>query len=59
MPDDLTKNGSADDRRIHIHQDHEVRYWSQHLQVTPDMLRRAVQTVGPMVRDVTTHLRSH
>ena len=59
MPDDLTKTGSADDRRINIHQDHEVRYWSQHLQVTPDKLRKAVQAVGPMVDDVINHLRAH
>lgn len=59
MPDDLTKTGSADDRRINIHQDHEVRYWSQHLQVTPDQLRKAAQTVGPMVRDVINYLRTH
>lgn len=59
MPDDPTKTGSADDRRINIHQDHEVRYWSQHLRVTPDQLRKAVQAVGPMVRDVINCLRTH
>lgn len=59
MADDLTKTGSADDRRINIHQDHEVRYWSQHLQVSTDRLRKAVQAVGPMVRDVNNYLRTH
>lgn len=56
MPDDLTKTGKADDSRINIHQDHEVRYWSTRLGVTPERLKQAVQAVGPMVRDVKRHL---
>jgi hypothetical protein len=56
MPDDLTKTGRADDTRINIHQDHELRYWSQKLGVTPDQIKEAVRAVGPMVKDVKRHL---
>jgi hypothetical protein len=56
MPDNLTKTGPADDSRINIHQDYELRYWSQQLGVTPNTLRQAVRAVGPMVKDVRRHL---
>ena len=56
MPDDLTKTGPADDRRINIHQDHEVRYWTQELGVSAERLRQAVHAVGPMVKDVKRQL---
>lgn len=56
MPDDLTKTGPADDRRINIHQEYEVRYWTQELGVTAERLRQTVDVVGPMVKDVKHHL---
>ena len=56
MADDLTKTGRADDARINIHEDWELRYWSQTLGVTPDRLKEAVRAVGPMVRDVKRYL---
>lgn len=56
MADDLTKTGRADDARINIHQDYELRYWGQQLGVTIDRLREAVRAVGPMVRDVKRYL---
>jgi hypothetical protein len=59
MPDDLTKTGRADDARINIHEDYEVRYWSQKLGVTHDQLKEAVRAAGPMVRDVKRHLGIH
>lgn len=56
MSDNLSKTGKADDIRINIHQDHEVRYWSQTLGVPPERLKQVVREVGPMVRDVKRHL---
>ena len=56
MPDNLGKTGKPDDSRINIHQDHEVRYWSQTLGVTPAQLKQAVTDVGPMVKDVKRKL---
>lgn len=56
MPDDLTKTGPADDSRINIHQEYELRYWSQKFNVSAEQLRQAVKIVGPMVKDVKRHL---
>lgn len=56
MPDDKTKTGKADDIRINVHEPYELRDWSQKFGVTPDRLKQAVQTVGPMVKDVKRHL---
>ena len=56
MPDDKSKTGKADDIRINIHEPYELRDWSQKFGVTPDRLKQAVQTVGPMVKDVKRHL---
>jgi hypothetical protein len=57
MADNLKQTGKADDIRININQDHEVRYWTQQLGVTSAKLREAVQTVGPMVKDVKSYLK--
>jgi hypothetical protein len=45
-----------DDARINVDQDHELRYWSEKLGVSRDELKRAVQTAGPMVKDVQRRL---
>lgn len=37
-------------------QEHEVRFWSQKLGVTPDELRQAVKDVGPMAAAVEQRL---
>lgn len=56
MADDPKQTGRQDDARINVEQDHELRYWSEKLGVSRDELRRAVQTAGPMVKDVQRHL---
>ncbi len=56
MADDLKETGRPDDSRINVEQDHEVRYWSQELGISPNELRQAVQYAGPMVKDVRRHL---
>jgi hypothetical protein len=52
MADNLQENGKRDDSRINVDQDHEVRYWSEELGISPNELRQAVQYAGPMVKDV-------
>ena len=52
MPDDLTKRGPADAKRVNIHEAHEVKYWTQHLSVTEQQLKDCVKKVGVMVDDV-------
>ena len=56
MSDDKSKTGKADDIRININQDYERRDWAKKLGVTEEQLRKAVQAVGPMVKDVRRYL---
>jgi hypothetical protein len=56
MADNLKETGRQDDERINPDQDHELAYWSEKLGVSRDELRRAVETAGPMVKDVQRHL---
>ena len=56
MTDDQSKRGPQDRQRINIHEDYELRYWSEKFGVSADELRSAVQHVGPMVNNVARHL---
>ena len=56
MADDLKNRGPADGARINIHEDHEVRYWTQELGVSREQLEQAVKAVGVMAADVRKHL---
>jgi GTP cyclohydrolase III len=56
MSDDLKNRGPADRARINVHEDHEVRYWTQELGVSREQLVQAVQAVGVMAADVRKHL---
>lgn len=57
MPDDLSKAGPADDKRVNVNQAHEVRYWTGKFGCTADELRAAVKAVGVMAADVERYLR--
>jgi hypothetical protein len=46
MADDRSKTDSADRDRINMHEDYEVRYWSQKWQVNREQLADAVRSVG-------------
>lgn len=56
MPDDLNKRGQQDRSRINMHEEHEVRYWTDALGVTRDELQRAVDQVGVSASAVRQHL---
>jgi hypothetical protein len=56
MPDNPDIRGDGDRQRINVDQEHEVRYWSQKLGVTPEELRTAVKDVGPMAAAVEQRL---
>ena len=56
MADDPKQTGKPDDQRINVEQDHELSYWSKELGVSRDVLRQAVERVGPMVKDVRREL---
>ena len=55
--DDKTKTRPQDAQRINIHEDYEVRHWSQKFGCSPEELRAAVQKVGVMAADVERELK--
>jgi hypothetical protein len=52
MPDDHKNRGPRDGQRVNVHEDYEVRYWTEKFGVTAQELKDAVAKVGPMVEDV-------
>jgi len=56
MADDKSKTGKADRNRINVHEDYELNDWSSHFHVSKDRLKKAVEKVGPMVKDVEREL---
>jgi hypothetical protein len=56
MSDDLNKRGQQDRSRINIHEEHEVRYWTEALGVSREELERAVGQVGVSASAVREHL---
>jgi hypothetical protein len=46
MGDDLLDKGQRDRSHIAMGQSHEVQYWTKHLGVTKEELRRAIDKVG-------------
>ncbi|EDY18493.1 conserved hypothetical protein [Chthoniobacter flavus Ellin428] len=57
MADDKSKAGGPDRDRINVHEDYELRDWSQKFGVTPEKLKEVVKKVGPMVTDVEKALK--
>jgi hypothetical protein len=57
MADDLKNRGPADRDRINVHEDYELRYWSEKFGVSHDALKAAVQKVGVMAKDVEQALK--
>ena len=58
MSDNLQDRGPADRARVNVHETHEVRYWTQKFNCTPEQLRAAVAKAGVMADDVERELRS-
>jgi len=44
--DDLKNKGQQDRSKIHMHEEHEVRYWTRQLGVSKEELQKAVDKVG-------------
>jgi len=57
MADNLQKAGPQDRSRINVHEEWEVRHWTQALGVTREELEKAVSEVGVMANDVRQHLQ--
>ena len=58
MADDRTKQGPQDRSRVNIQEPYEVEYWSKKFGVSPEVLRSAVEKVGPMASKVEEALTS-
>jgi hypothetical protein len=56
MSDDKSVTGSADQSRINVNEDCELRDWSTRLGVTPEELKKAVEKVGTSANAVRKHL---
>ena len=59
MSDDKSKASSQDRTRINVHEDYELRRWSESLGVSKEELKDAVAKVGPMVADVKRSLQGN
>ncbi len=57
MSDDKSIRGPADAKRVNIHEDYEVRYWTKKFGCTKEQLVAAVQKVGVMADDVEKALK--
>ena len=58
MADDLSKRGQQDRNRINVHEEHEVRYWTEALGVSRDRLEQLVKQVGTSAQAVRDRLAS-
>jgi hypothetical protein len=59
MSDNLNDRGQQDRSRINVHEEWEVRHWTEALGVSREQLERAVRQVGPSVNAVREHLGRH
>ena len=57
MPDDKTKSGGQDRKRISLSEDYEVRDWAKKFGVTPEALKNAVGAVGSEAAKVEAYLK--
>lgn len=57
MTDDTKKRGPADRTRVNVHEDYEVRYWTEKFGCTKAQLAAAVKAVGVMAKDVEAYLK--
>ena len=57
MSDNLQNNGAQDRARINVHEEWEVRHWTEALGVNKEELEKAVKAVGPGADAVREHLK--
>ena len=56
MADDLKNRGAQDRARVNVHEEHEVRYWTEKWGVTKQQLAAAVKKAGVSVDAVAREL---
>jgi hypothetical protein len=59
MSDNLQNRGAQDRARINMHEEWEVRHWTEALGVSKEELEEAVKKVGPVADTVREHLKRH
>ena len=52
MLNENRKRVGIDEEKISVHLSQEINYWTKQLNSNPERLRKAVETVGPIVKDV-------
>jgi Protein of unknown function (DUF3606) len=50
---------SPEQPRVNVHEDYELRYWSERFDVPKDEIEAAVKKVGTRVEDVARELSRH
>ena len=58
MPDDKSKPGGQDRKRINVNEDYELRDWAKKFGVSQDELKAAVKAVGDDAGAVEKHRKS-
>ena len=56
MSAEMTLRPPANPARINVKDDLEIQWWSAHFQVSPEVLRAAVDKHGPSAEDVRAKL---
>jgi hypothetical protein len=56
--DDKSKAGPQDAQRVNVNEDYELRDWAKRFGVSKEQLKKAVEKVGPMAKDVERELQS-
>lgn len=56
MADNPNLRNGQDRKRVNVHQEHEVRWWTQKWGVSREELEKAVEAVGTSVNKVEQYL---
>jgi len=56
MADDRMNRGAQDRRRVNIHEDYEVRYWTEKWGISKEQLAQAVKKAGVSAEAVARQL---
>jgi Protein of unknown function (DUF3606) len=57
MPDDPKIPGPPDSRRVNIHEEHELNYWTKEFGVSKKELKKAVMEVGTSAEAIKKYLK--
>lgn len=56
MADSKTAVGKPDRDRVNVHEDYELNDWAEKWNVSKEAVKKAVERVGPMAKDVQKEL---